>query len=58
MRTTGMTAAMAEVAFHACWLQHAANEHRREDPESRPPFLSIVQRLAARPEGWTASRGT
>jgi hypothetical protein len=36
----------SELASHACWLHHAANEQRRPEGEGRP-FLEIA-RLAAR----------
>lgn len=53
--TTGASAELSELAFHACWLRHAANERLREASDPHPPFLAIVQRLAAGPEAWSAS---
>lgn len=41
-----MPADMAELCFHACWLHHAANEHRSSHASEPPPFLRIVQWLA------------
>jgi|GEM_PF-3103536 len=37
---------LVELAFHACWLHHAANEQRAPYNMTRRPFLNIVQRLA------------
>ena len=37
---------MVEFCFHACWLHHAANEHRAAGPSDPRPFLKIVQWLA------------
>ena len=39
---------VAELAFHACWLHHAANELARG--ETNGSFLAIVRLLAADPE--------
>jgi aminoglycoside phosphotransferase (APT) family kinase protein len=36
------------VAVHACWLRHAENEARKRGPGEATPFLSILQRVAAR----------
>ena len=37
-----------ELCFHACWVHHALNESRAEEPGSGGrPFLAIVQSLAA-----------
>jgi aminoglycoside phosphotransferase (APT) family kinase protein len=41
-----MSADMAELCFHACWLHHAANEHRSSHASEPRPFLRIVQWLA------------
>jgi hypothetical protein len=54
MSTAAMSAELAQLAFHACWLHHAANEQLDGSPEAPPPFLSIVQRLAAGPDAWPA----
>ena len=35
----------SELCFHACWLQHAANEHQRTRPGAPRPFRAIVQSL-------------
>ena len=37
---------LVELCFHACWLHHAANEHRATQPSDPRPFLKIVQWLA------------
>jgi hypothetical protein len=37
---------LAELAFHACWLHHAANEQRATNSSDPRPFLKIVQLLA------------
>ena len=34
-----------DLCFHACWLQHAANEQSRGDGHGEQPFLAIAQRL-------------
>lgn len=41
-----LPAAFAELCHHACWLHHAANEHRKAESGARP-FLEIVRALAA-----------
>jgi hypothetical protein len=42
----GLPPTIVELAFHACWLQHAAAE-QRAGPESGPrPFLEILRRVA------------
>ncbi|MBI3769760.1 MAG: hypothetical protein HY271_14910 [Deltaproteobacteria bacterium] len=38
--------ALAEIAFHACWLRHAADELRVAEGPARGPFLEVVERLA------------
>lgn len=38
-----------EISFHACWLHHAANEHRSSVGSDPRPFLEIVRRLAREP---------
>jgi len=37
---------VAELCFHACWLHHAANEHRVAVAGAPRPFFKIVQQLA------------
>ena len=37
---------IADLCFHACWLHHAANEHRFSGSSAPRPFLKIVQSLA------------
>jgi hypothetical protein len=37
---------VVNVCFHACWLGHAANEHRAAGPADERPFLEIVRWLA------------
>jgi hypothetical protein len=36
----------SELCFHACWVHHAANEHRSSKPSEPRPFLEIVRWLA------------
>ena len=43
-----LSPALAEVAFHACWLRHAADELRVMEGRAPGPFLEIVERLAQR----------
>jgi hypothetical protein len=52
--TAAMSAELKGLAFHACWLHHAANEQLKSSWQRPSPFLSIVQRLAARPDAWQA----
>ena len=42
---------IADLCFHACWLHHAANEHRSAKPSGPRPFLKIVQWLALHRSG-------
>ena len=44
----GIEPDVARLAFHACWLHHAANELARD--ETGGPFLAIVSLLAGEPE--------
>jgi hypothetical protein len=46
-RALGVTPGALAVAFHACWLHHAANELERGEAG---PFVEIVRQLAADPE--------
>ena len=38
------------VCFHACWLQHAANEADRSTDSRSGPFMTILQSIASMPE--------
>jgi len=38
---------IAQLSLHACWLQHAANEHRATPPGEARPFLEIVRMMAS-----------
>lgn len=40
--------ALQELCFHACWLHHAANEHRSSRPGEPRPFLEILRWVARR----------
>lgn len=52
-RALGLSPAVAQLCFHACWLHHGANEHRAVGSDSRArPFLEIVRWVA----GHRASR--
>lgn len=42
----GLSAAAAALSVHACWLGHAADEHRSAAPDAARPFLAIVRELA------------
>ncbi|CAA9524899.1 MAG: hypothetical protein AVDCRST_MAG79-441 [uncultured Thermoleophilia bacterium] len=51
------TPAVMLLAFHACWLHHAANEERDAGAGGDRPFLGILQWIADRhrtwrPRGW------
>lgn len=41
-----LTTEQAELCFHACWLQHAANEQRHHRAGDARPFLDIARWLA------------
>lgn len=43
----GLEPDLAAICFQACWVGHAANEHRAARPADGRPFLEIVERLAA-----------
>lgn len=45
-RSLEIPANVVDLCFHACWLQHAADEHRANEPSNRRRFLNIVQWLA------------
>ena len=46
-RALGLSPAVAQLCFHACWLHHGANEHRAVGHESTArPFLEIVRWVA------------
>ena len=48
-RALGIAPEAVRLAFHACWLHHAANElEQRGDADG--PFVAIVRQLAADPE--------
>jgi hypothetical protein len=40
---------VAEISFHACWLQHAANEARKHPGAGATPFFDVIRWLAAQP---------
>jgi hypothetical protein len=42
-RIIQIPADMADLCFHACWLHHAANEHRSSKNSNPKPFLKIMQ---------------
>ena len=44
-RSLSLSADLADLCFHACWLRHAAHEYR-SDTSDRKRFLNIVQILA------------
>ena len=44
-RVLEVPADVADLCFHACWLNHAANEHHLNEPSERRRFLKIVQWL-------------
>ena len=44
----GLSPAVAELCFHACWLRHAANERAADAADG--PFAEIVRWLAQRAE--------
>jgi hypothetical protein len=46
---------IADLCFHACWLHHAANEHRSSSSSAPRPFFKMVQWLAlhrSHPRRW------
>jgi hypothetical protein len=46
-----------ELCFHACWLQHAANEQIEGMADESSPFLAIVNALAASALDYHRSQG-
>ena len=40
-----------ELAFHACWLHHAANE-LQQPARSYQPFVDIVKHISINPAEW------
>jgi phosphotransferase family enzyme len=47
--TRNMPVPVMELCFHACWIQHAVNEHGVGHPGEQRSFFRIVQWLASRP---------
>lgn len=45
--TLGIGDGMAELCRHACWLNHAVNEHLQSSPRGPRPFLTILKSLIA-----------
>jgi hypothetical protein len=43
--TIALPAVVAELCFHACWLQHAANELQAAGPSDPRPFLRVARWL-------------
>lgn len=43
--------AMIPICFHACWVQHAANELEKRPHAPVKPFLALVERLSLDPSG-------
>jgi hypothetical protein len=46
---SGLPAGLIPLCFHACWLQHAANEARTPPLGPERPFLGVLRTLAASP---------
>jgi aminoglycoside phosphotransferase (APT) family kinase protein len=44
-----LPAAMIPICFHACWVQHAANELEKRPHAPVKPFLALVERLSLHP---------
>ncbi|HEU5085932.1 MAG TPA: aminoglycoside phosphotransferase family protein, partial [Roseiflexaceae bacterium] len=44
--------ACVELAFHACWLHHAANEVQQQPARSYQPFVEIVKHISHNPAEW------
>jgi hypothetical protein len=42
----GLRPEIVELAFHVCWIQHAAAEHRATLEPARRPFLEILRSVA------------
>lgn len=45
----GISAELAEICLHACWLHHAVNEYHVSQAAEPRPFLQIVQWLSLHP---------
>jgi hypothetical protein len=50
----GLDEVVQTVCFHACWLQHAANEADRSS--TKGPFVTILDTIGSAPELFGASR--
>jgi hypothetical protein len=46
VETLGLRPEIAELAFHVCWIQHAAVEQRATLESARRPFLEILRSVA------------
>jgi hypothetical protein len=42
-RSLDLAPPLVEICFHACWLHHAANEHRAVPTDGERPFLEILR---------------
>jgi hypothetical protein len=49
----GATEKVAELSFHACWLHHAANEHRDARAGAERPFVAILREVVDRRDEWS-----
>ena len=47
-RATNTSSQIADLSFHACWVEHAAAEAAKRAPGEPRPFLQIVERIADR----------
>jgi hypothetical protein len=46
VETLGLRPEIAELAFHACWIQHAAAEQRASLEPGHRPFLEVLRSVA------------
>jgi Ser/Thr protein kinase RdoA (MazF antagonist) len=51
-RAVQLPARLIPICFHACWIQHAANELEKRPQAPVKPFLAVVERLSLHPGGF------
>jgi hypothetical protein len=56
-RSLGLSETLAALCFHACWVQHAADEVAEGTAMEPGPFLRIVERLAREPYPFSQAAG-
>lgn len=54
-RALELSPQLVTLCFHACWLHHAANEHRKSPGATERPFLEILRWVARNRESGAGS---